>query len=46
VAHVHENQASGAPTSMAHADVLVMLPEESSGAAAGATVNALRLDDL
>jgi molybdopterin molybdotransferase len=46
VAHVHENQASGAPTSMAHADVLVMLPEDSRGAAAGATVNALRLDDL
>jgi len=46
VAHVHENQASGAPTSMAQADVLVMLPEDSSGAAAGAVVDALRLDDL
>ncbi len=46
VAHVHDNQASGAPTSMAHADVLVMLPEDATGAAAGAEVNALRLDDL
>jgi molybdopterin molybdotransferase len=43
---VSNNQASGAPTSMAHADVLVMLPEESSGAAAGAVVDALRLDEL
>jgi molybdopterin molybdotransferase len=46
VAHVHENQASGAPTSMAHADVLVLLPADSTGAPAGATVNALRLEDL
>lgn len=46
VAHVHQNQASGAPTSMAHADVLVMLPADSSGASAGAMVSALRLDDL
>jgi molybdopterin molybdotransferase len=46
LAHVHENQASGAPTSMAHADVLVMLPETSSGAAAGEQVCALALDDL
>jgi molybdopterin molybdotransferase len=43
---VSDNQASGAPTSMAHADVLVMLPEESSGAPEGAVVDALRLDDL
>jgi molybdopterin molybdotransferase len=46
VALVHDNQASGAPTSMAKADLLVMVPEESSGVPAGATVSALRLDDL
>ena len=46
VAHVHENQASGAPTSMASADVLVMVPEGSTGVAAGADAGALRLDDL
>jgi molybdopterin molybdotransferase len=46
VAHVHANQASGAPTSMAEADVLVMVPEDSSGVAAGAVASALRLDDL
>ena len=45
-AHVHGNQASGAPTSMASADLLVMVPAESSGVPAGATVSALRLDDL
>jgi hypothetical protein len=31
---------------MAQADLLVMIPEDSSGADAGTTVNALRLDDL
>jgi molybdopterin molybdotransferase len=46
LAHPHTNQASGAPTSMAHADVLVMIPEDSSGLAAGAVARALRLDDL
>jgi molybdopterin molybdotransferase len=46
VAHVHHNQASGAPTSMASADVLVMVPEGSTGVAAGAEASALRLDDL
>jgi molybdopterin molybdotransferase len=46
VAVVHGNQASGAPTSMAQADLLVLIPEDSSGAAAGTTVSALRLDDL
>ncbi len=45
VAIVHRNQASGAPTGMAHADVLIMLPETSSGLAAGSSVNALRLND-
>ena len=46
VAQVHDNQASGAPTSMAKADVLVMVPEDSNGLPAGATASALRLDDL
>jgi molybdopterin molybdotransferase len=46
LAHVHQNQASGAPTSMAHADALVMVPEESTGLPAGAEAPALRLDDL
>jgi molybdopterin molybdotransferase len=46
VALLHDNQASGAPTSMAHADVLVMVPEDSSGLPAGALVDALRLDEL
>jgi molybdopterin molybdotransferase len=46
VAHVHRNQASGAPTSMARADVLVMVPEDSTGIAAGGEASALRLDDL
>jgi molybdopterin molybdotransferase len=46
VALPHPNQASGAPTSMAHADVLVMVPEDSEGLAAGAVAAALRLDDL
>jgi molybdopterin molybdotransferase len=46
VAHVHSNQASGAPTSMAKADALVMIPGDSAGAAAGEHVSALRLDDL
>lgn len=46
LAHVHQNQASGAPTSMAHADALVMVPEDSTGLPAGAEAPALRLDDL
>ncbi len=46
LAHVHENQASGAPTSMASADALVMVPEDSAGLAAGAEAEALRLADL
>jgi molybdopterin molybdotransferase len=46
IAHVHQNQASGAPTSMAQADVLVMIPDDSSGLEAGSAANALRLDDL
>lgn len=46
VAFPHRNQASGAPTSMAEADVLVMVPAESEGLPAGASASALRLDDL
>jgi molybdopterin molybdotransferase len=46
VACVFENQASGAPTSMARAELLLMVPEDSSGAAAGDVVSALRLDDM
>jgi molybdopterin molybdotransferase len=46
VARLSDNQASGAPTSMAHADLLVLVPEDSSGLAAGAEADALRLADL
>jgi molybdopterin molybdotransferase len=46
VAHIHDNQASGAPTSMALADALVLVPEDSEGLPAGAEVEALRLADL
>jgi molybdopterin molybdotransferase len=46
LAHIHKNQASGAPTSMAHADALVMVPAESEGLPAGADAPALRLDEL
>jgi molybdopterin molybdotransferase len=46
VAHVHQNQASGAPTSMAQADALVMVPADSLGLAAGEDALALRLSDL
>jgi molybdopterin molybdotransferase len=46
VATVHKNQASGAPTSMAHADALVMVAADSSGLPAGAEAPALRLDEL
>jgi molybdopterin molybdotransferase len=46
LAFVFGNQASGAPTSMAEADALVMVPEDSAGLAAGAEAEALRLVDL
>jgi molybdopterin molybdotransferase len=46
VAHIHDNQASGAPTSMALADALVLVPEDSEGMPAGADAEALRLADL
>lgn len=42
-ATVHENQSSGAPTSMADADVLIVVPEDSPGFEAGARVDALLL---
>lgn len=46
VAFAHRNQASGAPTAMAHADVLVMVPEDSNGLRKGELARALRLDEL
>jgi molybdopterin molybdotransferase len=46
VARVLPNQSSGSPTSMARADALIMVPPESSGVAAGAEAEALRLDEL
>lgn len=46
VAHLMQNQASGAPNGLASADVLVLVPAESSGLEAGAETDALRLADL
>lgn len=46
VAHLQRNQASGSVVSMAGADALVMIPETSEGAPAGAEADALRLDEL
>ena len=40
------NQASGSAASLAHADALVILPPESSGLAAGDSVELIRLADL
>lgn len=40
------NQASGAVTSMAHSDALVMIPAEASGLPAGAEVDVLFMSDL
>lgn len=40
------NQASGAPTSMAWADCLLVVPAESEGFAAGAEVSVLALESL
>lgn len=40
------NQASGAVTSMADADALVVIPEEANGVPAGAEVDALLVSDL
>jgi molybdopterin molybdotransferase len=40
------NQASGAVTSMAHADALVCIPEHVNGVAAGEEVDVLALSDL
>jgi molybdopterin molybdotransferase len=46
VARLLPNQASGAPNGLARADVLVLVPAESEGLAAGAEAEALRLADL
>jgi molybdopterin molybdotransferase len=46
VAYPLQNQASGAPNGLASADVLVLVPAESSGLEAGAETDALRLADL
>ena len=43
---LHDNQASGAPTSMAQADALVMVPEHVQELAAGAETSAIRLSEL
>lgn len=40
------NQASGAVTALAHADALVVVPEDASGLHAGAEVDVLPLRDL
>ncbi|MBX3227151.1 MAG: molybdopterin molybdotransferase MoeA [Labilithrix sp.] len=40
------NQASGAVTSMAHSDALVLIPAEASGLPAGAEVDVLFMADL
>ena len=41
-----ENQASGAPTSLAWADALLIVPEDSAGFAEGDVVDALWLSDF
>lgn len=46
VARVQSNQASGAPTGLAHADLLVMFPPDVSELRAGSLVSALWLKDL
>lgn len=40
------NQASGAVTSMAHSDALVLIPADASGIPAGAEVDVLHMTDL
>jgi molybdopterin molybdotransferase len=40
------NQASGAVTTMAHADALVLIPEDANGIAAGEEVDVLLMSDL
>jgi molybdopterin molybdotransferase len=42
----HGNQASGAVTTMAHSDALVLVPAEANGVPAGAEVDVLLLSDL
>lgn len=46
LAHVHANQASGAATSMAAADALLLVPADTTGLGAGDYVEALRIADL
>jgi molybdopterin molybdotransferase len=40
------NQASGAPTTLAHADALMIVPADSRGVAAGESVDVLPLAGL
>lgn len=46
VASLATNQASGSPASLAHADALLIVPEESGGLDAGETVELIRLSEL
>ncbi len=41
-----DNQSSGAPTTMAHANALVRLATDSAGVAAGEEVDVLMMDDI
>jgi len=41
-----ENQASGSPASMAHADALLILPADSAGLEAGDSIEFIRLAEL
>jgi molybdopterin molybdotransferase len=43
-ATLHDNQSSGATTSLAHADALVLVPAELAECGAGKALQALRLD--
>ena len=46
VAFAAQNQASGSTASLSHADVLLIVPAESSGIAAGESVELIRLAEL
>ncbi|HEY2408981.1 MAG TPA: gephyrin-like molybdotransferase Glp [Polyangiaceae bacterium] len=46
VAHIASNQASGSPVSLACADALVLVPADSEGYEAGASVEFIRLSEL
>ena len=43
---IAQNQASGSPASLAHANALVIVAAESAGVAAGESVEVLRLAEL